>query len=206
MRDTLRLLLIAPLLMLAACTAAAKVLYPVNENAFDARPGDYMLDAEHATVIFGLDHMGFSTFYGRFDTLEGRLSYGGDTPEASEVAIRIMTASVNTPSPALDEELRGKALFDSETYPAASFTSTRVTQTGENTGTLEGLLTIRDVTRPIALNVTFGGSGTHPLTGNQTIGFNASGMIKRSDFGLKRWLPFVGDEVSLLIEAEFIRK
>jgi len=206
MTKALRLALIAPFLLLAACTAAAKVLYPVNENAFDAKPGDYVLDGEHATVIFGLDHMGFSTFYGRFDTLEGRLSYGGDTPEASEVAIHIMTASVNTPSPALDEDLRGKALFDSETYPAATFTSTKVTQTGEKAGTLDGLLTIRDVTRPVTLNVSFGGSGTHPLTGMKTIGFNATGMIKRSDFGLKRWLPFVGDEVSLLIEAEFIRK
>lgn len=206
MTKALRLVLFTPLLILAGCAAAAKVLYPVNESAFDAKPGDYVLDGAHAAVIFGLDHMGFSTFYGQFDTLEGRLSYGGDTPEASEVAIRIMTASVNTRTEALDEELRGKAMFDSSAFPAATFTSTKVTQTGENTGTLEGLLTIRDVTSPVTLDVTFGGSGTHPLTGNQTIGFNATGVIKRSDFGLTRWLPFVGDEVALLIEAEFIRE
>ncbi|WP_286829332.1 MULTISPECIES: YceI family protein [Kordiimonas] len=203
LRPTLKLM---PFLLLAACAAAAKVLYPVNEDAFNAKPGDYLLDGEHATVIFGLDHMGFSTFYGRFDTLEGRFSYDGDTPTDSEVAIRILTASVNTGSSALDEDLRGKAMFDSAAYPAASFISTKVTQTGEKTGTVEGLLTIKDVTKPVTLAVTFGGSGTHPLTGMKTIGFNATGMIRRSDFGLSRWLPFVGDEVSLIIEAEFTRK
>lgn len=200
------LVLMILLCLLAGCAAAAKIMYPVNEDAFKAKPGDYVLDGEHAVVIFALNHIGFSTFYGQFETLDGRLAYGGDDPTQSEVAIRIHTGSVNTRSAKLDADLRDRAMFDSETYPTASFTSTGVTRTGKKTGTLEGLLTIKDITRPVTLDVTFGGSGTHPLTGKKTIGFNATGMIKRSDFGLNRWLPLVGDAVSLQIEAEFFQE
>lgn len=191
--------------LLAGCASLARVVYPVNEDAYEARPGDYQLDPSHATVIFSVDHLGFSTYYGRFNQLEGRLAFVPDQVADSSVAIIIKTASVDTNSAELDDKLRAAALFDSGTFPEARFVSTGVTVTGDNQGQLDGLLTIKDVTRPVSLSVTFGGSGTNPLTGKQTVGFNAEGRIKRSDFGLKAWLPLVGDEIHLLINAEFIR-
>lgn len=193
------------LLSLAACASAARVLYPVNEDAFQVKTGDYRLDPKHAVVIFRVNHLGFSEFYGQFRALSGRLSFSGATPEDSEVAIEIDTGSIDTRSTELDGALKAKSMFNSETFPAARFVSTQVRQTGDKTGKVDGLLTIRDITKPIILNVTFGGSGTHPLSGKKTVGFNATGSFLRSEFGLRDWLPLVGDEVALVIEAEFVR-
>ncbi len=197
--------LLLPLLALTACASLARVVYPVNDDAFNAKPGDYQLDPSHAAVVFAVDHLGFSTYYGRFNTLEGRLSFSPKAPENSSVAITIKTASVDTNSEELDDKLRAATMFDSEVFPDARFVSTGVTVTGDNLGQLDGLLTIKDITQPVSLSVAFGGSGTNPLTGKQTVGFNAEGQIKRSDFGLTAWLPLVGDDIHLLINAEFIR-
>lgn len=197
--------LLLPLLALTACASLARVVYPVNDDAFNAKPGDYQLDPSHATVVFAVDHLGFSTYYGRFNTLEGRLSFTPETPERSSVAITIKTASVDTNSRELDDKLRAAAMFDSAAFPDARFVSSSVMATGEKSGTLEGLLTIKDITRPVSLTVTFGGSGTNPLSGQETTGFNAEGTIKRSEFGLKAWLPLVGDDIKLLINAEFVK-
>lgn len=191
--------------LLAGCASLARVVYPVNEDAFEAQPGDFQLDPSHAVVIFSVDHLGFSTYYGRFNQLDGRLAFSPDNVMDSSVAITIKTSSVDTNSAELDDKLRAAAMFDSDTFPDARFVSTGVTATGDNRGQLDGLLTIRDITRPVSLSVTFGGSGTNPLTGKQTVGFNAEGRIKRSEFGLTAWLPLVGDEITLLINAEFVR-
>lgn len=197
--------LLFPIMALTACASLAQVVYPVNDDAFNAKPGDYRLDPSHAAVVFAVDHLGFSTYYGRFNTLEGRLSFSPKAPESSSVAITIKTASVDTNSEELDDKLRAATMFDSATFPDARFVSTAVTASGEKSGTLEGLLTIKDVTRPVTLKVTFGGSGTNPLSGKETIGFNAEGAVKRSEFGLKAWLPLVGDDIKLLINAEFVK-
>jgi len=200
-----RLFIVLVLIGLTGCARLASVVYPVNEDAFKVQSGDYVVDPSHATVIFGINHLGFSTFYGRFETISGRLAFNAKDPASSSVAIEIDTASISTNSGPLDEELRASAMFDSENVPTASYVSTGITITGDKTGTLDGLLTIKEVTRPVQLLVTFGGSGTHPISGKKTVGFNAEGRFKRSEFGLDSWLPIVGDEVNLIIEAEFNR-
>jgi polyisoprenoid-binding protein YceI len=203
-----RLTLALPLLafvLIGGCASVARLAYPLNEEVFRAKAGDYALDPSHATVIFAVDHLGFSTFYGRFDRLDGTLSFNPADPGASRVAVRVDTGSVNTNSPALDTQLRASSMFDSEQYPVATFISETIEKTGENKGIVSGRLTIRGVTRPVSLAATFGGSGTNPSSGQQTVGFNAEAVIRRSDFGLKAWLPLVGDEVRLIINAEFVK-
>ncbi len=121
----------------------------------------------------------------------------------SKVSITIDTGSVDTRNAKLNGELTADNMFNTAKFPQATFVSTGITRTGENTGRITGDLTIAGVTRPITLDATFNGSGTHPASGEKVAGFNATAMIKRSDFGLKQWLPIVGDDVALLIEAEF---
>lgn len=188
---------------LGACATAARVLYPVNDDALKVRAGDYVVDPAHTTVIFAVDHLGFSTFYGRFNEISGRLSLNTEQPEKSEAAIKIAAASLDTPSDALDEKLKAPAMFDAAAHPDILFQTTRVIRTGEKTADVEGLLTVKGVTKPLTLKASFHGSGTMPLTGAKAAGFDAKATFLRSDFGLNEWKGFVGDEVSLIIAAEF---
>jgi polyisoprenoid-binding protein YceI len=190
-------------LALGACATAASVLYPVNENAFKARAGDYTIDPAHTTVIFAVDHLGFSTYYGRFNEISGRLTLDTEHPEKSEAAVRIAAASLDTPSDALDEKLKASEMFDAARHPEIVFATTRVVRTGDNAADVEGMLTVKGVSKPVTLKATFHGSGTMPLTGAKVAGFDAKATIKRSEFGLDAWKGFVGDEVSLIIAAEF---
>jgi polyisoprenoid-binding protein YceI len=190
-------------LLLAACASLAHVVYPVNTAAAEAKPGQYQLDPQHAVVIFSVDHLGFSTFYGRFDRIAGVLDLDPKDMTRSSVNITVDADSVDTRVAELDQELKAEAMLNAAKFPRIGFVSTGIVRTGENTGKVTGDLTIAGVTRPVTLDVTFHGSGTHPASGETVAGFNATAPLKRSDFGLKQWLPIVGDDVSLLIEAEF---
>ena len=201
--------LVPPLLALSAaaalfgCATAARVLYPVNTDALKVRPGDYEIDGAHTTVIFAADHLGFSTFYGRFNTISGRLALDVAAPEKSDVAVRIAAASIDTPSDELDDKLRAADMFDAAAFPEIIFQSTRIVRTGEKTADVEGLLTVKGVTKPVTLSTTFHGSGVMPMLNDRRAGFDATATIKRSEFGLDAWKGFVGDDVRLIIAAEF---
>lgn len=197
------LMLAASFLALSACAAIASVVYPLNENADRARAGAYRLDDDHASVVFGLNHFGFSEFRGRFDTLSGSLDLNTEAPETSVVTIDIDISGLHTGVSELDEKLFAANMFDVAAHPVANFTSTSITRLSENEARIDGVLTIKGVGKPITLEARFIGSGVNPLTGRQTAGFSATGVLKRSDHGLDEWLPFVGDEVALEIDVEF---
>lgn len=190
-------------LFLCACATAASVLYPVNTDALKIKPGDYALDPAHTTVIFAVDHLGFSTYYGRFNEISGRLNLDTEHPEKSEAAIRIAAASIDTPSDALDEKLKAEGMFDAARHPDILFQTAKIVRTGDKTADIEGALTVKGTTRRVTLKAEFHGSGTMPMTGAKAAGFDAKATLKRSDFGLDEWKGFVGDEVSLIISAEF---
>lgn len=200
------LLAAAAVLMLSACATIASVVYPLNEEAAKAEAGTYELDPKHASVTWAVSHFGFSTYRGRFDQIEGSLDFDTDAPETSTVAVTIKTDSLHSGVPALDDLLWAATMFDAANHPEISFISRSVTRTGDKTADIDGILTIKDGQQPVILKAAFVGSGTNPLSGRQTIGFSATTNIKRSDFGLKEWLPFVGDDVSLTIDVEFFEK
>ncbi|HEV3106186.1 MAG TPA: YceI family protein, partial [Trinickia sp.] len=112
---------------------------------------------------------------------------------------------VDTNVPLLDKLVKGPDMFDASTSPTIRFVSKRFTRTGQASGKLDGDLTIRTVTRPVTLDVTFNGYGRNPLTKADTLGFSAQGRFSRAQFGLATWYPAVGDEVHVRIEAEFER-
>ncbi|MEX0297759.1 MAG: YceI family protein [Kordiimonas sp.] len=192
-------------LVLIGCTAAAKILYPVNDDPLKTRAGIYKLDPTHANIIFSVNHLGFSLHHGRFNKIEGSLDLDNSIPEKSEVFIRVETHSIDTNSQELDSLLRAKQMFNAAEHPYISFESKSVQLTDPKTAIISGDLTLAGVRKPIDIEATFIGSGTNPLTGVRTIGFSGKGTLLRSAYGLTEWLPFVGDEVSLVIEAEFVR-
>ncbi len=175
-------------------------------QAADTIPkGNYALDPDHAQVVFAIKHMGLSTFYGRFGKITGALSIDPAAPEQSTLDILIDMNVIDTHVPKLDGELK-EDVFESAKFPTAMFKATKIVQTGNNTGTVSGDLTIKGITKPVTLNVTFnGGRNSQIPFSPYRLGFDATATVKRADFGLTgyMWSGFVGDDVTLAIEAEF---
>jgi polyisoprenoid-binding protein YceI len=171
----------------------------------EAKPGAYTLDPTHTSVIFAVRHMGLADYYGRFDTVSGSLDFDPDNPTASRVLVDIDTASVNTNSDALEKMLRSASMFDTGKHPTATFTSTGIDQSGAAIGQVTGELTMAGATAPLTLEATFNGSVNDLLRGAYVVGFSAKGKFNRSTFGMTQWDFAVGDEISLIIEAEFVK-
>jgi len=198
-----RLAAVALLVALAIVPAARA--QSVSRDVSRAPSGTYQLDTAHSQVLFSVLHMGMTDYYGRFDRISGGLNFDAHQPERSAVSVTIDMSSVDTPSNELANVLRSASTFDADQYPKATFQSTSVARTGPNTGRMTGNLTIRNITRPVTLDVTFNGGGDNPLGNSYAIGFRATGIIRRSDFGLSSqiWSSFVSDDVRLDIEAMF---
>ena len=135
-------------LSLAACGS----LIPANNQTTDTaklESGNYKLDPEHSTILFKVNHLGFSTYVGRFNTLAGSLRFDPEVPAESQLAVTVETASVDTPSAELDGILQERDWFDTGRFPTARFESTGIAVTGNDTGTVTGDLTLRGVTVPV---------------------------------------------------------
>lgn len=166
-------------------------------------------DPSHTRIEFIARHMMLSKVRGEFQDFDINFDLDTDRPEAASVEARIKTASVNTRDAQRDAHLRSPDFFNSEEFPEMVFRSTRVERTGEQTGKLYGDLIIRDVTRPVVLDVTYLGSSKSPQ-GATSIGFEASTKINREDWNLTwnvaletgGWL--VAKEVTINIETEFV--
>jgi polyisoprenoid-binding protein YceI len=171
----------------------------------DLPAGSYRLDPAHASLLFKLDHLGFSQLVGRFDRFEATLDFDPANPAAAHLVVLVETASIDLDLPDFEQELRGPDWFDAGRFPQARFESRGIEITGESTGRVAGDLTLHGASAPVTLDVTFNGAGDSILTGRYTLGFAADGTLSRSAFGLGTYAPAVGDEVQLEIHAEFQR-
>lgn len=187
------------LLALAGCATA-----PVLDVAA-APEGAYVLDPAHASVNWSISHSGLSMYTARFDDISGALDFYPDAPSDSQLDVRIKSKSVSTGNPEWDETLgtSGK-YFDGDAYPEIRFVSTSSVKKTDVTGTVTGDLTLRGITKPITLDVTYNGAGKSFGNPGATLGFSAVGTISRSEWGMTHLTGFgIGDEVTLRIEAEF---
>jgi polyisoprenoid-binding protein YceI len=187
--------------MAAAAPAAA-------QTSLNVPAATYTIDPRHTQIIFGIKHMGLSTFFGRFEHVTGSLSFDPAAPEKSSLSAQIDMTSLRTHVDALDKEL-ASSFFHADRFTTATFVATQSVKTGANTGTVTGNLTIAGVTKPVTLNVTFNGGRNSPMPLQPyRIGFDATGTIRRSDFGLTHtmWSGLVSDDVTLMIECELEKK
>jgi polyisoprenoid-binding protein YceI len=188
---------------------AGEVIEPVVTSA---PAGEYTLDRAHASLIFRVNHLGFSNYTARFTHFDAKLLADPHKPTAARVEATIDPNSLtldNAP-PGFVDALLGPQWLDSKKYPLISFRSTRVDLTGSNMARITGDFTLHGVTRPVVLDATFnGGYAGHPMDPNARIGFSARGSLQRSDFGIAFGIPKPGstmgvsDNVEVLIEAEF---
>ena len=188
-------------LVLAASGAAVAQPKPAAVQG-----GTYAVEPSHTRVLFAVDHMGTSTWYGDFTKTSGALKLDAKSPAASHLEVSIATDSVSTTNAKLDEELKSADWFDAAKFPAITFKSTKVTVTGPDRADIAGELTLHGVTKPVVLHAKLKGSGPNPMTKAYTVGFDATGRIKRSEFGVTKYVPLVGDEVDLILSAPFVRK
>ncbi|MEZ5669719.1 MAG: YceI family protein [Alphaproteobacteria bacterium] len=189
--------------LLAGCEAVSVATYRASPDAAAAPAGAYTLSARHADVQFAVWHFAYSRYIARFDRFDAQLDFDPSDPTRSRLTATIDAASVDTGDPEIDAMLTGRQFFDAGSYTQIRFESRQIALTGAQTGTVEGDLTIRDVTRPVTLDVTFNGGAPNPLEPTYVLGFSATATFSRSAFGLANWLPAVGDEVAVTIEAEF---
>lgn len=194
-------------------TAAAQGAVP--DASTEARAGAYKLDKAHASLLFRVDHLGFSKYTARFRRFDADLRFDPAKPAAMSVSATIDPGSLETdyPDPAkldFNAELRGSKFLDTVQFPAITFRSTAIELTAANTARVAGELGLHGVTRPMTLDVTFnGGYAGHPMDPQSRIGFSARGVLKRSEFGMAYGIPAQGstmgvsDAVEVLIEAEF---
>jgi polyisoprenoid-binding protein YceI len=165
--------------------------------------GTYVLDPHHASVIGSVSHFGRSTYVFRFDA---SYSYDPTAPDAAAINVNIDVNSLDTGWDKADKEFAQDFAGAAKT-PVATFVSTHIDHSGAS-GTVTGDFTLNGVTKPLSFNVMFNGHGPLGPMGimGKKAGFTATGTIKRSDFGLSRYVPMVGDLVTLQINAEFVPK
>lgn len=199
-----RVATLAALTTLLAGPAVAQMPVPGAADLSRVAAGTYAADPAHTQVGWRLNHLGFSSYDGLFGGMTGTMTIDPARPAATTVAVTIPIGGLVTTVPALDTHLKSPDFFDAAKFPTATFTSTSVTIRGPQ-ARIAGTLTLHGVSRPVVLDARFVGAGTNPLTKKATVGFAATTTIKRSDFGMAFYVPAVGDDVALTINAAFER-
>lgn len=170
-----------------------------------AQADAFVIDERHTFPSFEISHMGFSTQRGRFDKTSGKFQL--DTQKKTgNIQVVIDADSIDTCLPELEEHLRKPDFFNTAKYPKITYEADKVVFQGEIPVQAEGKLTLLGVTKPVNLAIERFHCGINPLKLKYACGAEATGMIKRSDFGMNTFVPAVGDEVKILIQVEGFRE
>ena len=186
---------------------AALILAAVPFTAMAAAES-YTIDPIHSSVLFALDHLGISIIHGRFDKFSGKFTIDR-AAKTGNVELSIDTASVDTNDSergsrprTRDEHLRSADFFNAAEFPKMTYKSTNVVFAGDNPTTVEGTLTLLGVTKPVSIKLDRFKCNPATATAKERCGGDGSGKLKRSDFGMSRGIPSIGDELTLTISFE----
>ena len=199
----MRLAIATALALATAPLLAQAPKVPGMADKSQVTAGTYAADPDHTQVTWQVNHMGFSFLQGQIGATSGSLTIDPAKPAATKVDITFATDKLSTTSAHLTTHLMSKDFFESTTYPTAHFVSTSVTVNG-NKAVVVGNLTIKNITKPVTLDVTFVGTGVNPMSKKANIGFRATTSVNRSEFGLGMAVPLVSDKVDLAINAAFL--
>ncbi|MBZ0104892.1 MAG: YceI family protein [Sulfuricella denitrificans] len=181
---------------------AIAIAASLSTSAFAA--DTYTIDARHTFPSFEVSHLGFSIQRGRFNRTSGAFTL--DTASQSgSIDISIDATSIDTGLAELEKHLQGEDFFDTAKYPAMTFKSKSLRFDGDKLTGADGDFTLLGVTRPVSLKVDHFKCAPHPMTRKAMCGANATTMIKRSEFGMSKYVPAVSDEVKIAIQVEAFR-
>jgi polyisoprenoid-binding protein YceI len=181
------------------------------KSAFNDMPaGEYKVDLSHASIVWKVSHLGLSNYVARFTEFDAAIDYNANNIEKSQVTASINPMSIQTAYPnAAEKDFNNvlateKGWFNATSFSSINFASTSIDMTSETTAMMKGNLTFLGVTKEISLDVLFNGAMTkQPFTGKPTMGFSATTNIVRSEFGMSKYVPSIGDNVDVMIEGEF---
>lgn len=164
-----------------------------------AAPQTFTIDPTHTQVSFTYNHFGFSNPTGRLEDIKGAVVIDQADWGKSSVKVDMPLSGLHTGVPKLDEHLKTPDFFDAAKFPDVTFKSTKVTKTGADTLDIAGDLTAHGVTKPVTLHAHINKIGENKMIGTQSAGFDADTTLKRSDFGMGKYVPMVSDEVHVHI-------
>ncbi|KPK35266.1 MAG: hypothetical protein AMJ66_01765 [Betaproteobacteria bacterium SG8_40] len=183
---------------------AALALLPAFHPRALAAPVSYAVDPKHTYAAFEIDHLGLSTARGTFDRTSGKIVL--DTASKSgRIEIVIDTASIDTGLAKRDEHLRAPEFFNVDQYPTMTFVSNTVVFDGMRPVRADGRLTMLARTLPVSLQITRFNCGEHPIHKKPVCGADAETRIRRSEWGMTKYVPTIGDEVTIRIGVEAFR-
>lgn len=180
------------------------VAFSAIAGAAVAAPVTYSVDPTHTVAQYDVRHLGFSVQSGAFTKAAGTVVLDTEAKKGA-VDITIDTNSLQTFLAARDSHLKSKDFFNVAQFPIITFKSTDLKFAGDKLTAVNGNLTILGVTKPVTLTVTNFGGGKNPMSGQETYGANAETTIKRSDFGMKTFLPAIADDVTLKVAIEAVK-
>jgi polyisoprenoid-binding protein YceI len=189
--------------LLSACVSL--ITPTVEPDVVKLKAGQYSLDASHATLLFKIQHLGLSTYVGRFNQFDASLEFDPQNIAAARLSAIIEIDSLDINDSDLKDDLMGRAWFRQSEFPQAKFVSSTVRPLSDTEFEFSGVLDWRGEQKPISVTATFHGGASNILTGKYTLGFSAKGAFSRSDFGMDKFVPLVGDEVTIEAYAEFLK-
>ena len=174
----------------------ATALFAALAGSAIAAPVTYGVDGSHTYPRFSYSHFGYSTQLSSFKNTSGKVVFDAEAKTGS-VDITIDMKSVNTGFDDFNGHIQGEDFLDTAKFPTATFKSTKVTFEGDKPKSIDGVLTIKGVSKPVTLTVTSFQAMPHPMLKKPALGANAFTTIKRSEFNAGKYAPYVGDEVRI---------
>ena len=201
----------AKLTVLTVCmlifSSCGQLIKPsLNTELASLKSGEYKVDPKHTRLLFKVNHLGFAKYVGRFNEFQANLDFTPDNMEAARLSAQVDMSSVDLNAEKLEQTLTGRGWFNVAEFPYARFETTHARLIDENKAVFTGDMTFLGKTVPIDIEVKFNGGGINILTASYTIGFEAHTRFLRSDFGLDKFIPAIGNTIELEIHAEFKRQ
>jgi polyisoprenoid-binding protein YceI len=185
------------ILALALAATLSSVAYAATET--------YVIDSNHSKPRFEYSHFGYSTQLNRFDTATGTITIDRAAKTGS-VDVVIDAKTVDTGYPLFNEHIQGEDFFDTAKFPNITFKSNKLKFDGDKLVAVDGNLTVKGITKPVTLTVTSFLCMPHPIMKKDACGANATVVVKRSEFNMPKYTPYVSDEVTLSIPVEAIKQ
>ena len=170
-----------------------------------AAPETYVIDGAHTLPRFSYSHFGFSNQLSRFDKTVGKIVLDRQAKTGS-VEVTVDTTSVDTGSTVFNEHIQGEDFLDTAKYPTMTFISNKLKFEGDNLVAVEGVLTLKGISKPVELKVSSFLCMPHPMLKKDACGANATTVVKRTDFNMGKYAPHVGDEVTITIPVEAVKE
>lgn len=199
--------------LIFALSMSSCISWAFAKGSFNEMPaGEYKVDLSHASVVWKVSHLGLSNYVARFADFDASIQYNPKNIASSVVNASINPMSIQTAYPNASEKDFDKILandaswFNAGKFASIDFTSTSIEMTGEKTATMHGDLSFLGVTKHVSLDVVFNGAtARQAFSGKPTMGFSATTSIVRSEWGMGKYTPSIGDKVEVMIEGEFAK-